>query len=353
MLGRGEIQKMLKEMVKAGCRYAVVETSSQGILQSRHYGLHYDVVVFTNLAPEHVEAHGGFENLKKDKGVIFANLKKEPNKIINGEKISKIIVANTDDPNAEYYLGFDADEKWGYGLNNNNISYNLSPVIDRIQGSDLQGSDFMIGDKRYRINILGAFNVSNALAAVAVARSQKIPDDKIATGLSSVSVVPGRMEFINIGQPFKVIVDYAHEPLSLTSLFQTLRPLLGVGNKLISVVGSDGGGRDVGKRDKMGEIAGQLCDVVVITDVNCFDEDPAQIAEMLAVGARRAGKKDSVDLFVEVDRRQGITRAIKLAGAGDIVAITAKGTEPCIVQAHGKKLPWDDRKITKEILSSL
>ena len=353
MLGRGEIQKMLKEMVKAGCRYAVVETSSQGILQSRHYGLHYDVVVFTNLAPEHVEAHGGFENLKKDKGVIFANLKKEPNKIINGEKISKIIVANTDDPNAEYYLGFDADEKWGYGLNNNNISYNLSPVIDRIQGSDLQGSDFMIGDKRYRINILGAFNVSNALAAVAVARSQKIPDDKIATGLSSVSVVPGRMEFINIGQPFKVIVDYAHEPLSLTSLFQTLRPLLGVGGKLIGVVGSDGGGRDVGKRDKMGEIAGQLCDVVVITDVNCFDEDPAQIAEMLAVGARRAGKKDGVDLFVEVDRRQGITRAIKLAGAGDIVAITAKGTEPCIVQAHGKKLPWDDRKITKEILSSL
>ena len=82
-------------------------------------------------------------------------------------------MANTDDPNAEYYLGFDADEKWGYGLNNNNISYNLSPVIDRIQGSDLQGSDFMIGDKRYRINILGAFNVSNALAAVAVARSQK------------------------------------------------------------------------------------------------------------------------------------------------------------------------------------
>lgn len=352
MLGRGEIYKMLKEMVKAGCRYAVVETSSQGILQYRHYGLHYDVAVFTNLAPEHVEAHGGFENLKKDKGIIFAELKKEPNKIIDGEKISKVIVANTDDPNAEYYLGFDADEKWGYGFKIYDLRFkNL--VIGKIFNSDINGTDFEINDKKFRINIPGAFNVSNALAAVAVARAQKISNDKIATGLSNVSVVPGRMEFIEAGQNFKVIVDYAHEPLSLTSLFETLRPLLGVGGRLIGVVGSDGGGRDIGKRDKMGELAGQLCDVVVITDVNCFDEDPARIAEMLAVGARRAGKKDGVDLFVVVDRLEGIKKAIKLAQAGDIVAITAKGTEPCIVQARGKKLSWDDRKITKEILSSL
>lgn len=352
MLGRGQIQRMLRQMVKAGCKYAVVETSSEGILQYRHYGLCYDTVVFTNLAPEHVEAHGGFENLKKDKGIIFVNLKKESNKVINGQKISKVIVANTDDPNAGYYLGFEADEKIGYGMLDNNIQYLISNIQGKILESSLSKTEFTIGDRRYVLNIPGSFNVSNALAAVAVGRSQKIPEEKIAAGLADVKLVPGRMEFIEAGQPFKVIVDYAHEPLSLTSLFQTLRPLLGPGNKLIGVVGSDGGGRDKGKRAEMGALAGKFCDFVVITDVNCFDEDPAEIAEMLAVGARCAGKVDNENLFIQVDRYEGIKKALKLAKARDIVAITAKGTEPCIVQAHGKKLPWDDRAVVRKMLVS-
>jgi len=159
------------------------------------------------------------------------------------------------------------------------------------------------------------------------------------------------MEFINQGQNFKVIVDYAHEPLSLTELFSALREMLSTGGRLIGVVGSDGGGRDKGKRQKMGEIAGKLCDLVVVTDVNCFNEDPKEIAEMLTKGARLFGKKDNEDLFVEIDRKEGIKKAIAMAKEKDIVAITAKGTEPCIVD-HGKRIPWDDREVAKEILKT-
>jgi UDP-N-acetylmuramoyl-L-alanyl-D-glutamate--2,6-diaminopimelate ligase len=129
--------------------------------------------------------------------------------------------------------------------------------------------------------------------------------------------------------------------------------MVGSDKKVIAIIGSDGGGRDVGKRGKMGEIAGALTDVVVVTDVNCYDEDPQQIAEMLAVGARRAGKEDGKNLFVIVDRRQAIAKAIELALAGDVVVITAKGTEPYIAMANGKKIPWDDRKVAQEILSAL
>ena len=346
MLGRGQIQCMLKDMVKAGCRYAVVETSSQGILQFRHIGIDYDVVVFTNLAPEHVEAHGGFENLKKDKGKIFAELMLRHKKVFDGKNVPKVIVANADDPNAAYYLGFPADKKITFGIRN------PADVRGEVLGTGVFGSKFRAGGQEYELKIAGQFNIYNALAAVAVGQSQNVPEEKIKYGLKNVPVVEGRMEFIEAGQNFKVIVDYAHEPLSLTGLFNAMRKIAGPGGKSIAVIGSDGGGRDKGKREKMGEVAATLCDYVIITDVNCFDEDPRQIAEMLAVGARKAGKKDGADLFIEIDRRKGIEKAFSLAGPGDAVAITAKGTEPCIVVGGNKKIPWDDRRVAREILSS-
>lgn len=354
MLGRGEIQKMLKQMVLAGCRYAVIETSSEGILQNRHLGVHYDLAVFTNLGTEHSERHGGFDNLKRDKGKLFANLKKEPAKIIAGKNIPKIIIANTDDKQADYFLSFKADEKWGYGmLSANKQNLEIKNIIGKIISKDQQGTEFTVDEQKYNLNLFGDFNVYNALSAIAVGRSQNIPEEKIFQGLKSVEKVEGRMEWLDSGQNFKVVVDYAHEPMSLTELFTSLREIAGAEHKIIGVVGSDGGGRDKGKREKMGEIAGKFCDTVIITDVNCFDEDPKEIAEMLAVGARKTGKKDNVDLFVEIDREKAIRQAFSLAHAGDAVAITAKGTEPCIVVADGKKIPWDDRKVSLELLKEI
>lgn len=359
MLGRGEIQKMMKKMVKAGCRYVVIETSSEGILQYRHLGVHYDIGVFTNLGTEHSERHGGFENLKRDKGKLFAILKTEPNKIIDGKKVKKAIIANADDENAGYFLNFPADRKYAFGMENQEvriINYELKTadkVIGKILKSNEKGSSFSIHDSLFPIHLPGKFNVYNALAAVAVGKSQNIPDEKIARGIESVKGIAGRMEFIEAGQNFKVVVDYAHEPLSLTELFDTLNSFKPAGKKLIAIVGSDGGGRDKEKREKMGEIAGRLADIVIITDVNCFDEDPKVIAEMLAKGARQAGKKDGVDLLVEVDRKKAIEKAFGLAGEGDAVAITAKGTEPCIVVTGGKKIPWDDREAARKIIKGI
>lgn len=353
MLGRGQIQSMLRKMVRAGCKYAVVETSSEGILQWRHYGLQYDTVIFTNLGKEHQERHGGFENLKRDKGKIFAELMNKKNKIFGGKKIPKIIIANTDDEHANYYLQFPADEKYGFGLHGNSPILNIPYIPGRIISSDAHGVAFEAGGSKYELHIIGEFNVYNALAAIAVGKSQHITDENIARGLASVRLVEGRMEVVDAGQNFKVFVDYAHEPMSFTELFNSLRKIVGQDKKIISVIGSDGGGRDKGKRAKMGEVAGLLTDFVVVTDVNCYDEDPVEIARMLAVGAQAAGKKEGVDLFVEVDRKKGIEKAVSLASAGDVVVITAKGTEPFIAMGNGQKIPWDDRQAAREALVKL
>lgn len=349
MLGRGKIHKFLRKAVQSSCRYAVIETSSEGILQFRHLCLNYDVAVFTNLGTEHSERHGGSENLKKDKGKLFANLKN--NKKIFGKKIKKIIIVNGDDKYANYYLNFKADEKIVYGIDKKN-------GIDII-GTDIkhqnEGMKFLVNNFKFVINLLGRFNVYNALAAIAVGQSQKIKKQQIKQGLINVKKVLGRMEFIEEGQDFDVIVDYAHEPLSYTALFNELREMLNNDdrkkNKIISVIGSDGGGRDKLKRRKMGQIAGELTDVVVITDVNCFDENPKEIVEMLAIGSRETGKQDNKNLFIEINRKKAIELACKQAQTGDIVVITAKGNEPYMVGANGKKISWDDCEITRKILN--
>lgn len=351
MLGRGHIQSMLKKMVEAGCRYAVIETSSEGILQHRHVGIDYDICVFTNLGSEHSERHGGFANLRRDKAKIFTGLSKRKNKIIDNKEVKKIIIANGDDENFQYFLNNKSDEKWVYCFKNIAAPQHTKLITAQIEGETENGFDIKLaGGKIFSVKIPGSFNGYNALAAIAVARSQGIEDEMLANGISSVKSIEGRMEFINEGQPFKVVVDYAHEPMSLKELFSSLRKIVGQEHKVLGVIGSDGGGRDKGKRSLMGEIAGRLCDVVIITDVNCFDEDPTEIAEMLAFGARQAGKIDNKNLFIEVDRRKGIEKAISLLEAGDVAAITAKGTEPCIV-AKGKKIPWDDRQVAREILN--
>lgn len=351
MLGRGQIQKILRAMVREGCTYAVVETSSEGILQYRNYGLHYDVALFTNLGSEHSERHGGFENLRHDKGKMFAALS-ESRKKIGGKIVPKIIVANGDDPEAGFYLSYPADKKIVYGFDKSEAFTASADLIHAKKSEVLKsGSCFDVGTEKYCLNIIGEFNRYNGLAAVAVGMAQGLSAPQIRQGLASVDLVPGRMEFIDEGQPFQVVVDYAHEPLSLAALFNTLRTLVEENHgKVVAVVGSDGGGRDKQKRAKMGEVAGRLADLVVISDVNCFDEDPRQIAEMLAVGAREAGKRDGEDLFIEVDRREGVKKAFSLAGSGDVVAITAKGTEPVICVAGGKKIPWDDRLVARDIL---
>jgi UDP-N-acetylmuramoyl-L-alanyl-D-glutamate--2,6-diaminopimelate ligase len=374
MLGRFALQKLLRQMVDAGCKYAVVETSSQGIEQYRHLGVNYDVAVFTNLTPEHLEAHGGFPNYKKAKGKLFAHLTDKPKKVIDGKKVPKVSVINLDDEYAEYFGGFAADEKWGYKISNSKIQISNKfqiPTSKIVSAENVElgpdGSQFIIHDSRFIIHLPGEFNVYNSLAAVCVGLSQGLNLETISKALEKVSGVPGRMEFIDEGQNFKVLVDYAPEPASMKKLYETIHNsnFITHNSKIIHVLGSAGGGRDKARRPILGKIAAENADYVIITNEDPYDEDPQAIIDQVTEGALdtkinadknasivKEPKAEGVNLFKILDRGEAIRKAISLAGEGDLVIITGKGSEQAICVENNKKIPWDDRMVVQEILKN-
>ena len=357
MLGRFALQKMLRQMVAAGCRYAIIETSSQGVEQFRHLGVNYDVAVFTNLTPEHIEAHGGFENYKKAKGKFFQHLTAKPKKNIDGKVVPKVSVVNLDDEHAEYFAGFTADEKYGYKISKSKIQISnkiQNPNLKNIEAENVElgpdGSIFQLQNSNFKLHLLGEFNVYNSLAAAAVGLSQGLNLDTIRSALEKVHGVPGRMEFIDEGQNFKVLVDYAPEPESMRQLYKTVRGagFMVAGAKIIHVLGSAGGGRDKSRRPILGGIAAKNADVVIITNEDPYDENPEEIINQVAAGA--VGKQDGVNLFKILDRGEAIAKALGLAHENDLVIITGKGSEQAICVADNKKIPWDDREKVRDIL---
>jgi UDP-N-acetylmuramoyl-L-alanyl-D-glutamate--2,6-diaminopimelate ligase len=363
MLGRFALQKILRQMVDAGCKYAVIETSSQGVEQFRHLGVNYDVAVFTNLTPEHIEAHGGFENYKKAKGKFFAHLTAKPKKVIDGKKVPKVSVVNIDDQHADYFLSFPADEHYDYGLMNRELGIRNQGNLKIIKARDIElgvnGSQFMIHDSKFIIHLPGEFNVYNALAAVCVGLSQGLELSTIAGALEKVSGVPGRMEFIDEGQNFKVLVDYAPEPASMTKLYEMIQTsnFKLPSSKIIHILGSAGGGRDKSRRPILGQIAAKNADYVIITNEDPYDENPMEIIRQVAAGARECqmskSKCQMKELFEIEDRGGAIAKALSLAREGDLVIITGKGSEQAICVANNKKIPWDDRRKAREILKQI
>ncbi|MFA6304600.1 MAG: UDP-N-acetylmuramyl-tripeptide synthetase [Patescibacteria group bacterium] len=342
MLGRLKTQKLLSDMVKKGCKYAIIETSSEGIKQFRHIGINYDIALFTNLTPEHLEAHGGFENYKKAKGQLFKHLTNRPHKIINEHKIDKTIVANVDDEQADYFLNFKADKK---------ITYSINKVSD-FHATDIilkpDSSVFSLLSSVININLIGQVNIYNALAAIAVAKSQGISDQIIKKALVEFKIMPGRFEWINEGQQFKVMVDYAPEPESMKKLQETLAMFKF--NKIIHVLGSCGGGRDKARQPIMGTLAARKADYVIITNEDPYDDDPMMIINNVAQGALDEGKILNQNLFKILDRREAIKKALSLAQADDLVLITGKANEQYICVARGQKIPWDDRMVVRALL---
>ncbi len=347
MPGRFILQKLLKRMAGAGCKYCVVETTSEGIKQWRHFGIFYDIAVFTNLSPEHLPSHGNsFEKYKGAKGEMFAAVAKKGCKIIDGKKIEKIIIANRDNPHAGYYLGFWADKKITFGVEGGDFT------AKNIHNT-LEGLEFSVNDVSFKINILGKFNVYNALPAIAIGSVFGVPNERIREGLKSLKNIPGRMEKINEGQSFLVFVDYAHEKEGMTAVLETAREVVSENNgKVIMLSGAEGGGRDKAKRPVLGEIAGKYADFIIVSNVDPYEDDPKEICEDIAVAAEKFGKTRGKDLFVIEDRREGIGKAISLASKNDIVLITGKGSEQSIV-IGGKRYPWDDRVIVREELNKL
>jgi len=349
MPGRFILQGLLKKMAFAGCKYCIVETTSEGIKQWRHYGIYYDMAVFTNLSPEHLQAHSGsFEKYKAAKGKMFAALTAREHKIINGKKIEKIIIANSDSSHAEYYLSFRADKKITYGINKGDF------VAKDIHNT-LEGLEFSVNNTKFKINILGDFNVYNALPAIAIGSALGISCDKIKEGLENLKIIPGRMERIDEGQNFLVFVDYAHEQEGMNAVLNTARELAG-SNKVIVLLGAEGGGRDKAKRPILGEIVAKKADFTVISNVDPYEDDPREICEDIAKAAENpptgGGKIRNENLFVIEDRRQGIKKALSLAKENDVILITGKGAEQSIIIGSKSHL-WDDRIIVREELNKI
>jgi UDP-N-acetylmuramoyl-L-alanyl-D-glutamate--2,6-diaminopimelate ligase len=370
MPGRFFIQRLISQMIKNGCRYAIVETTSEGIKQFRHRFINYDVVVFTGLYPEHIESHGSFEKYKETKGLLFGHLQRFKNKYVDENKnvqlvksglkklnlirVQKTIIVNGDDKYASYFLNFRSEVKIVYSLNENN---NLEAVLKNlnseaqirdfnfvkwaIEAAGIEGTDLNINGQAVRLNLLGDFNALNALSAYAVGVNQGVSLQNIKLGLESIQGLAGKMEMIDEGQDFGVMVDYSFEPKALEKLYETISLI--PYERLIHILGSTGGGRDKSRRPILGRMAALKADIVIITNEDPYDEDPATIINEVASGAEMAGKINNQDLFKILERRDAIKKSLELAKENDLVLITGKGSEQYICLAGGVKEPWDDR----------
>jgi len=381
MPGRFFIQKFLRRMVKNSCSYAIVETTSEGIKQFRHRFINYDVLLFTSLYPEHIESHGSFDKYREAKGKLFSHIRYGAIKYVDADhfvvrprnaikkldltRISKTIIVNGDDDNANYFLNFWSEAKSVYSFRPEASrdffvkQLNSEAMVSDftcVKGSDIslsaQGTSFKINEQPVNLQILGKFNADNALAAAAIGLNQNIPLDKIIMGLETVRSLAGKMEKIDVGQDFTAIVDYSFEPKAVEKLYDVISLL--PHNRIIHLLGSTGGGRDKSRRPILGQLAGSKADFVIVSNEDPYDEDPGDIIDQVAAGAESVGKELDKDLFKVLDRREGIKKALELATKDDLLLFTGKGAEQYICLANGTKLPWNEREVVRaEIVDKL
>lgn len=332
------LQKLLRRMVNDGCTHCVLEVSSHAVTQSRILGINFDTAVITNITEDHIEYHGSFQLYLEAKGELFKRLNRSKRKPI----IPKISVLNLDDPHYSYFEQFIVDRKFTYSLKKGTCyATNVSLRPD--------GTTFTLHIPNEQIEIdlplPGEFNLYNALAAATVALANNINLKSVKTALEDAAGVPGRLEVINSGQPYTIIVDYAHAPDSLQKLLSLYRNL--TNNKLFAVFGATGGGRDKAKRPKMGKIADEFADYIILTNDDPYEEDEMAIIDQISEGIER---KEGENLWKIPHRYEAIRLALTLAKEGDVVVLAGKGCEE--VQIVGKeRIPWDDRHAVRELLS--
>lgn len=350
MLGRFALQGLIKQMVKKNCQYAIIETTSEGIEQFRHLGINYDILIFTNLYEEHIESHGSFENYKNAKLKLFKKLQSDRPKLIAGQKIKKTIITNLDNEHSNDFINNWAEEKIGFTTSDNSLEEGRVVRAENI-AEESAGLTFTVEREVFTTKIYGRHNVYNILAAICVGINQGLQLSVMAKHFTQVKGVPGRIEFIDEGQNFQVIVDYAFEPKAMVALYDAIRIISH--KKIIHVLGGTGGGRDKSRRPKIGEIVGGKANYVIVTNEDPYDEDPMEIIKQVSAGVKSADKKIDENLFEILDRREAIKKAFSLAKKDDLVLITGKGSEQAIVVKNNKKIFWDDRIVAREELKNL
>ena len=339
-----EVQQFLRRMLDAGASHAIIESTSHGLELGRVHGCEFDVGVVTNITHEHLDFHKTIEAYRRAKARLFEMLDPQRDK---GLGCRPVAILNRDDISYDILKPYCRVPILDYGID--------TPAAVRAVDLQLRASSShfraLLPDAEVEIEtqLVGRFNVSNCLAAIATAYSQGISTADIARGLASIAGVTGRMERIDEGQRFTVIVDYAHTPDSLEKVLSILRPL--TPGKLMVVFGS-AGERDVQKRPIMGKIAALMADFSVITDEDPREEDREKILEEIARGAEEAGKRRGHDFLCIADRTAAIAQAFAQAQEGDTILLAGKGHEQSIFIGR-EKLPWDDRRVAREQLRLL
>lgn len=338
-----EVQALLREMVSVGCDTAVIEATSHALSPrwGRLVGCAFAVAVMLNIGHEHLDYHGSFEQYRADKCQLFALLAER-----DGPTWA---IVNADDPNHSHF--FEAAPATATRLR-----YGLqapAEVRGQLLHSGPTGSlmhvDTPWGATDVVVPLPGRFNASNALAALTVALAQGIGLETATAAMAGVRAPRGRMVPIKAGQPFDVIVDYAHNPDSFEQIFTMLRPQ--VKGRMIAVFGS-AGERDVAKRAIQGEIAGRMCDLLLLTDEDPRGEDREAIIAQIAIGAERAGKQPGSGYLCIPDRAQAIRAAFAVAQPGDLVLLLGKGHEGSIIYAD-YSLPWDEEGEARRALAEM
>ena len=354
--GAPELQATLAAMRGAGNAAAVLETTSHALELERVSGVAYDAAVLTNLTHEHLELHGTFERYRDAKLRLFTALAPgpaNPAKTVAGRPWPKVAVINRDDPAAAAFV---VEARAAGALV---IGYGTGPQADVRATSveeDAHGLRVRFhapsGEGALSLRLAGRFNAHNALAVVALGDALGLDKADVRAGLEAVEGVPGRMERIDAGQPFGVIVDYAHSPASLQVVLDLLAPVAAAqGGSLIAVFGS-AGERDTAKRSAMGRIAGERCRLVIATDEDPRGEDREAIIGEIVRGAEAAGRRRGEDVLAIADRREAIAAAFARARRGDLVLLAGKGHEPTILYAD-HAIPWDEASVARELLAAM
>jgi UDP-N-acetylmuramoyl-L-alanyl-D-glutamate--2,6-diaminopimelate ligase len=343
-----EVQALLGRMAGAGVECAIVETTSSGLALHRVRGIAYDVAVVTNITSEHLEVHGTKENYWRAKAMLPEMVDPDAPAKPLPFAVPRACVLNADDASFAYLQPFCRAPI---------ISYSLGGPADVVAEAlelGAHGSRFRVrlpDGRAFAVEtpLVARYNVANCLAAIAVGYIYGLAPEVMARALSAFPGVPGRMERVDAGQPFAVVVDYAHTADSLEKVLSVLRPL--TKGRLMAVFGS-AGERDRVKRPAMGAVAARLADFSVITDEDPREEDAAFILREIAAGAEVAGAREHERYACVVGRRAGIATALRLARPGDTVLLAGKGHEQSICIGH-EKLPWDDRQVARDVLAEL
>jgi UDP-N-acetylmuramoyl-L-alanyl-D-glutamate--2,6-diaminopimelate ligase len=337
-----DVQRYLAQMVALGSDYAVIEATSHGLAQHRVTACEFDVAVVTNVAHEHLDYHGTYEQYRAAKARLF----EQTGTSFRKPGVGKVCVLNADDSSYDFLEGFCADRGYSYGIER----------PSDVQAFGIQfspsGMSFHVATPEGALHVetplIGLFNVYNILAATSVGISQGIPLPVIQQGIPAMPGVLGRMERIDLGQDFTVIIDFAHSPNALEQALQTVRRI--TPGKVLAVFGC-AGLRDREKRPWMGRIAAGLADYVFLTAEDPRTENVNDILEQMATGCKQAGRCEGVDFWRVPDRAEAIAAAIFRAQPGDLVIVTGKGHERSMCFGT-TEYPWNEHEVVKQALSA-